>query len=171
LFTKIWTRVFIILKGISMADVRGESFNNGEHVTITSFVSPDGNIEVSDISVSGEYPGAFKEQWARNKHSNMLAKYVSGTGRIATREYIEGVPSVTVTEMTLSTAAYVPRGTWYSWQGDAGDPLVVDATFVPPFNADEYKLSTPELLIDEDSDALIDAITQDYSNVEYRGEK
>lgn len=130
-----------------MAEVHGEKFNNGDNCEILSFVSPDRKIEMDIIDIDQEYPaGDFGERWSINERSNMMAILASGSGRIAVRETVEGVTKVVVTEFGVQNAAYVPAGRPYSWQSNPDERLMVTAAFVPPFEADQYRIMTTEEL-------------------------
>lgn len=128
-----------------MTEVHGEKFNNGDNCEILSFVSPDNAIEMDVIDIDQAYPaGDFTDVWAHNERSNMMAVLVAGSGRIAVRETFEGVTNVVVTEFGTHNAAYVPAGSWYSWQSDPQERLTVAAAFVPPFDPDGYSVATTE---------------------------
>ena len=145
-----------------MSEVHGEKFSNGDNCEILSFVSPDGAVETSVIDIDQEYPeGTFGEVWARNERSSMLAVLIAGSGRIAVRESVNGTAAVGVTEFGSHTAAYVPAGTWYSWQSDPKERLQVAATFIPPFNSDQYTIATTEEIT-----AIEDAATNTHHNPE-----
>lgn len=126
-----------------MAEIHGERFSNGENCDGYSFVSPSGQAEIDIIEIRGEYPeGKFGEAWTLNERSHLMAVMVSGTGRIAVREVVNGEPFVTVTDLKVTNAIEVPAETWYAWQADAPEDLVVAATFIPPFDPELYHTMT-----------------------------
>lgn len=130
-----------------MAEVEGQRFENGNNCRIVSYVSPDGLIEADTISITGEYPvGEFGEVWAKNEESHLLAKISSGSGRIAIRQVIDGEVVPTIIDLTPSNAVYIPADTWYGYQSGKGEEMTIDATFVPPFSPDHYKIASEETL-------------------------
>lgn len=123
-----------------MGQLHSEEFTKGEGTRIVSFVAEDKSVELDEITVTKNMPEApFGTVWLRNEKSRLIARAISGSGRIAVRTVVQG--EVLQERMELgdpAQAAEVAPGQYYAWQNDYNEPLVVSATFAPAFDPELY---------------------------------
>lgn len=138
-----------------MGQIHGEQFTNTEVCRGTAFVGQD--VELDVITINGRYPSDNEAvTWARNERSDLVAKAIKGSGRIAIRRVVGGEVRQELVSLQAGygghteQAAHVPAGSWYAWESLNGESMTVVAGFSPPFHPDQYRVRTEQEINEEE---------------------
>lgn len=123
-----------------MGQIYAEEFSKGENTRIVSFVARDGSLELDEITVRNNMPEVrLGNAWLRNEKSHLVARAISGSGRIAVRQVVDGKTLQERMELgDPEHGAEVLPGQYYAWENDYNEPLVVAAAFSPAFDQEFY---------------------------------